>query len=176
MNIAIIGAGACGLLLSTKLSQKNINHTIFYKDKIGSKILASGNGKCNISNKQFNKKYYHNNPFSKIVSDKQAELFNYFNELKIYTKVDQEGRMYPISESSQSVLNVLLKNSKANFVNLCVDKIERSIEIMTLTSELVCVNNNTNRDEIKSIRSIFEKEIKGNMIKKTQILDERHNI
>lgn len=126
MNIAIIGAGACGLLLSTKLSQKNINHTIFYKDKIGSKILASGNGKCNISNKQFNKKYYHNNPFSKIVSDKQAELFNYFNELKIYTKVDQEGRMYPISESSQSVLNVLLKNSKANFVNLCVDKIERS--------------------------------------------------
>ena len=62
MKIAIIGAGASGLMLATLLQKNNIDYDIFNKDlKIGSKIKASGNGRCNISNININSLAYHNN-------------------------------------------------------------------------------------------------------------------
>lgn len=113
MKVAIIGAGALGLMLANLLEKSKIEYDIFNKGKVGRKILASGNGKCNISNNNFNEEYYLNNKLSYIVKNNQKELFNIFNELHIYTKEDLEGRMYPISESSQSVLNILIKNIKS---------------------------------------------------------------
>ena len=118
MKTAIVGAGACGLMLALLLDKNNLNYDLFNKGKIGRKILASGNGKCNISNTLFSKEYYHNNPLSKIVESNQKYLFEIFKELKIYTKSDSEGRMYPLSESSQSVLNIFLKYIKKNIIDL----------------------------------------------------------
>ena len=56
--IAIIGGGALGLLLASKLEKEKIDYKIFNKGKIGRKILASGNGRCNISNQDFNNIHY----------------------------------------------------------------------------------------------------------------------
>lgn len=123
MKTAIIGAGACGLMLALLLDKNNLSYDLFNKGKIGRKILASGNGKCNISNTLFSAEYYHNNPLSKIVLANQSYLFDLFKELKIYTKTDSEGRMYPISESSQSVLNIFLKHIKNNIIDLECNKI-----------------------------------------------------
>lgn len=117
MKIAILGAGASGLLLATLLEKLNIDYVIFNKGKIGSKILASGNGRCNISNLNYNDEAYHYNKLAKIIKNNQNDLFNYFKELKIYTKSDDEGRMYPISESSLSILNILLKNIHHEIIN-----------------------------------------------------------
>ena len=51
MKIGIVGAGACGLACATVLEKNNIEYMIFEKNKKpGSKILASGNGRCNIMN------------------------------------------------------------------------------------------------------------------------------
>ena len=120
--IAIIGAGALGLLLATKLEKNKIEYKIFNKGKVGRKILASGNGRCNISNNNINPLAYHNNEFAlNIIKNNQKDLFDYFNKLNIYTKIDDEGRMYPLSESSQSVLNILLKNININ--NIIDDEI-----------------------------------------------------
>lgn len=126
MKIAIIGGGACGLLCATLLEKYNIKYTIFNKGKIGNKILASGNGRCNISNTNFNYDAYHNNPLAvNIVSNYQKKLFDYFKELKIYTKTDNEGRMYPISESSQSVLNAILRNISGEIIDVEVNNITK---------------------------------------------------
>ena len=126
MKIGIIGAGALGLMLATKLEKLNIDYMIFNKGKVGRKILASGNGRCNISNKNFSPISYHNNPLAiDIVSKTQKELFEYFNELHIYTKTDEEGRMYPISESSQSVLNILLSNINKKVCDIEVNSIKK---------------------------------------------------
>ena len=113
MKVAIIGAGASGLMLATLLEKNKIEYDIYNKGKVGRKILASGNGKCNISNAYIDAKYYHNNPLAKsLINDYKNELYKYLEELEIYTKTDSEGRMYPISESSLSVLNILLKHIK----------------------------------------------------------------
>jgi predicted Rossmann fold flavoprotein len=125
MKVGIIGGGACGLMLATILEKNKIDYTIFNSGKIGRKILASGNGRCNISNINYDDTFYHNNPLSYIVKDNQNELFDYFNELKIYTFKDEEGRMYPISESSLSVLNILLKNIKKDILDIEVKNINK---------------------------------------------------
>lgn len=125
MKVGIIGGGACGLMLATILEKNNIEYTIFNSGKLGRKILASGNGRCNISNINYASSYYHNSPLSYIVDENQKELFDYFKEIKLYTFFDDEGRMYPISESSQSVLNILLNNIKGDILDLEVKSISK---------------------------------------------------
>lgn len=134
MKIGIIGAGACGIMLAGLLEKNNIDYTLFNYGKVGRKILASGNGKCNISNINYDKKFYHNNYLAdKIVSNNQKDLFDYFKQLKIYTFNDDEGRMYPYSESSASVLDILLENV-GNIVN------EEIIEV-TVKNDKYYLNN-----------------------------------
>ena len=134
MKVAIIGGGASGLMLGALISKLNIDYDIFNSGKVGRKILASGNGRCNIANLNLDKKYYHNNELiSKLLSNKD-KVFDLFKELNIYTKSDNEGRLYPINESSQSILNILLKNNKGNIIDLMVDNIK-------LKNNLYYINN-----------------------------------
>ena len=51
MNIAIVGGGASGLCCAIEAAKGGANVTIYEsKDRVGKKILATGNGKCNITN------------------------------------------------------------------------------------------------------------------------------
>ena len=82
MNIAIIGAGASGLFLANLLEKLNIKYTLFNKGKVGSKILASGNGRCNISNKNLDYDKYHNNAIAKYLIDNYKDkLYKSFDDL-----------------------------------------------------------------------------------------------
>ena len=64
MKVAIIGGGACGLVLASILEKNNIEYTIFEKSLIGRKILASGNGKANVCNSKLGLKFYHGKVFA----------------------------------------------------------------------------------------------------------------
>ena len=74
-------------------------------DKCGKKILLTGNGKCNLSNKNINENCYNNYMGFKIASLFDVE--QYFNDLGLLTSVDSEGRVYPYSSTATSVLNIL---------------------------------------------------------------------
>lgn len=137
MKIAIIGAGACGLMLAAQLDKNNISYDIYNIGKVGNKILASGNGRCNISNLNYDSKSYHNNKLAlDILNRYRDELFSLFDAFKIYTKADPEGRMYPISESSQSVLNAILNNINNPIIDLEIKKIEIKNDRYYLNSNL----------------------------------------
>jgi len=114
---AVIGAGAAGLVAA--LSSKTMgSDTVICErlTKIGKKILASGNGRCNISNDDLSESHY--NPESRSMvksifskSGKEA-ISNLFNELGLET-YSEEGRIFPRTNQSSSVLKVLeikLKN------------------------------------------------------------------
>lgn len=126
MKTAIIGAGACGILLASLLDDNKYDYTLFNKGKIGNKILASGNGRCNISNLNYDGNKYHDNKLAlRVLSENKDDFFNLLNVYKIYTKADSEGRMYPISESSLSVLNVMLKHISKKIVEAEILTIDR---------------------------------------------------
>jgi len=125
MRVAIIGLGPSGLMLATLLNKFNIDYFAFNSGKIGKKLLQSGNGKCNISNTNIDIKYYHNNELMKKIINNKNKVFDIFKELDIYTKSDNEGRLYPLSESSQSILDIFMSNiNKDKIIDLFVEKID----------------------------------------------------
>lgn len=115
-DIAVIGGGASGICsaISAKSTDRNLNVVILEKlIRTGTKILASGNGRCNLGNKNLSPEFYHSSisNFMDIISDFDTEDF--FNSLGLICRTDSEGRIYPYSNKSSSVLDALrirLKN------------------------------------------------------------------
>ncbi len=128
MKIAIIGAGASGLFLSMLLKDK-YDITIFERNKkVGSKLLASGNGRCNLLNENINPNNYNNQTFIKRLLNKVSfqDIYNVFKEKGLQMISDDEGRVYPLSNISSTVLNIMLDNINANIIlNHSVQKISK---------------------------------------------------
>lgn len=129
MNVAIIGGGACGLVLASILEEKKISYTLFEKSLCGRKILASGNGKANIGNIHLSPECYHKKSLAyELVKSFQPKLFAYFKKINLYTKVDEEGRIYPLTESSQTVLDCIGASKKHILENFPVHSITKMKE------------------------------------------------
>ena len=132
-DIAVIGGGASGICsaISAKSSDKNLNVIILEKLlRTGTKILASGNGRCNLGNKNLSPEFYHSSikNFMDIISEFDTEDF--FNSLGLVCRTDSEGRIYPYSNKSSSVLDALrIKLKNLDIPELCgfdVRSIEKS--------------------------------------------------
>lgn len=143
-KVAIIGAGACGLLLANLLKD-DFSITIIEKNnKLGKKILASGNGKCNFTNFGDYKNKY-NNEFASLIVEKYNHLkvAEYLTSLGLGYRIDDENRAYPLSESSASFLQVL-KNSLQNKVRILLESKVSKIED---SNEKITVYYNDNKEE-----------------------------
>lgn len=105
-DTAVIGGGAAGLIAATRLNGKTV--IIEINDRVGKKLLASGNGRCNLSNYGVNSEKYNNPEFVLPVIQKFSakDIVLYFNSLGLIVK-EEENRIYPYSESAASVLDVL---------------------------------------------------------------------
>ncbi len=112
-NIAIIGGGASGLVCAIECAKAGLDVTLFEQnDKCGKKILVSGNGKCNITNK-----FLHIEDFEgedKRVVETILQHFGfkdqqeYFASLGLLLQVKEDGKCYPYSMEAKSVLDILL--------------------------------------------------------------------
>lgn len=110
MDIIIIGAGASGIV--TAINAKNENNKVILlekNDRIGKKLLATGNGRCNYTNMDLTEKNYSSPDFVKRTLEEftNEDLINYFKILGLESTRDGE-RVYPISLKANSVLNILI--------------------------------------------------------------------
>ena len=117
-KIAIIGGGAAGLCCAcetaylAKQSGKAVRLTIFEtNERVGKKLLATGNGRCNLSNLGASPADYNNNARTFVAPafafcPPQATL-DFFARLGLYTHADAEGRVYPLSNQAAGVLDAL---------------------------------------------------------------------
>lgn len=115
-KIAIIGGGASGLVAAISfvkaLENKNAEVSILERmDRVGKKILATGNGKCNLSNSNTNEKYYHskNHKFIKDILNQFSykDTIKFFESIGLICRLESDGRIYPYSNQASSVLDVL---------------------------------------------------------------------
>ena len=111
-DIMIIGAGAAGITAAITAKRKNCELNIAMIDsmpRIGKKILATGNGRCNLSNIHSSENVYRNSEFVSyaIKTYDYKSIIAFFNSLGLYTYTDDEGRIYPLSNSAASVLDVM---------------------------------------------------------------------
>ncbi len=114
MKIAIIGGGAAGIMaaITAKRLNKNIQIDLFDANKsIGKKILASGNGRCNISNTNItSKNYIGENPDFMTFALKEFDFkaFEKFcKSVGLLLDVKESGKVYPLSNEAKSVTNLL---------------------------------------------------------------------
>ena len=115
-RVTIIGAGPSGLMAAimikslAKEKNEKVEVTILEKnERVGKKILSTGNGKCNFTNINVNPKYYNDSLFVKPIIDSftPSDLQTWFAKRGLLSKVDSEGRVYPITENASSVLDIL---------------------------------------------------------------------
>ena len=115
-QVAIIGGGASGLLCAVELSRGknafNGNEIVVFegKERVGQKLLATGNGQCNLSNKNLSERYYHGdkNFISKICKTQEfRDVSNYLEGIGIPVTTVKDGRVYPLSKQANSVLDTL---------------------------------------------------------------------
>lgn len=111
-TVLVIGGGAAGLMAAVMAARAGAAVTVLEQnEKPGKKILASGNGRCNYTNRVQKKECYRGcDPEYawKILRQFSAdETLHFFEQLGIYPK-ERNGWLYPNSDQAQSVLEVLL--------------------------------------------------------------------
>ncbi|MGN0395699.1 MAG: NAD(P)/FAD-dependent oxidoreductase, partial [Coprococcus sp.] len=111
-KVVIIGGGASGIMAAITAAREGCDVIILeHKDRVGKKILMTGNGKCNLTNtSDINGKYYGNDVdrIYKIINSYPSEqTIVFFKEIGLYTKEKRDGGIYPVSEQASSVLDAL---------------------------------------------------------------------
>lgn len=113
MKIAIIGAGAAGMTAAITAAASGANQILLFERqaRVGRKLLATGNGRCNLTNRQTHPGRYHgNNPdFVRPALDAFPvdSTLDFFQTLGLYTVTEPDGRVYPYSDQANSVVDVL---------------------------------------------------------------------
>lgn len=109
--VYIIGAGPAGMMAAITAARCGANVTLLeHNDRIGKKILSTGNGRCNYTNVNQGPEYYRSDnslfPWEVICSYPADRLIEEFEELGIMPK-EKNGGIYPFSEQATAVLDVL---------------------------------------------------------------------
>ncbi|NCB55725.1 MAG: aminoacetone oxidase family FAD-binding enzyme, partial [Epsilonproteobacteria bacterium] len=132
-RVAIIGAGASGLVCAIEAARKGLHVTLFEKNgKVGRKILATGNGKCNISNEKISLERYHG--ASASFAKEALRRFDtltckaFFRSLGLEMREGEEGRLYPMSHQASSVVDMLLHEVRSLHVNVLLESEVTKIE------------------------------------------------
>lgn len=108
-RIAIIGAGASGLIAACYAAMPGREVTVFEKQKkIGSKILVSGNGRCNISNRHVGSNHYHGGNKQFITSVLESftldDTLSFFSTIGLPIIEEKEGKLFPAPLQSSTVV------------------------------------------------------------------------
>ncbi|MCM1135653.1 MAG: aminoacetone oxidase family FAD-binding enzyme [Clostridium sp.] len=124
IKIAVIGAGASGMTAAITAAGYGAEVTLFEKnDRVGKKILSTGNGKCNLGNLEFSMEQYYCEDKEKLRGMFRAftvwDTISFFESLGLMIR-NKDGYLYPYSEQASAVLDVLrmgLREKKINVVS-----------------------------------------------------------
>ena len=112
-TVAIIGGGASGMIAALTASENKENQILLFEkeDRVGRKILSTGNGRCNLSNSNADPSHYYgdNSAFCSYALDRfsWSDTLGYFASLGLITKSEPDGRIYPNSNQAAGVLDIL---------------------------------------------------------------------
>ena len=113
MIIGIIGGGASGMAAAiTAAKNPEVQVLLFERQaRVGKKLLATGNGRCNLTNLHATEGGYHGTDaafaqYPLSVFSPHSTLA-WFRELGLFTVAEESGRVYPYSDQANSVVDVL---------------------------------------------------------------------
>ena len=109
MKVLVVGGGMAGLTYAI-ISARNGNQVVLCERnaRVGKKISATGNGKCNIGNLHVNQSCYNASPIVQSVLQNVSvdEYLQFLSSCQILTYADETGRLYPLSDSASNVVDL----------------------------------------------------------------------
>lgn len=147
-RVLIIGGGAAGMMAAISASAKGAKVTIYeHKHELGKKILSTGNGKCNITNRHLDKACYNSCDLNKVEEYFKAfdeeDTISTFKSFGLLIK-DNGGYLYPACEQAIAVRDILVSQLKSYEVEIVTD---------ILTEEIV---KNKNIFSVKTKKGVRE--------------------
>lgn len=155
-DVAVIGGGPAGLMAAGAAAKLGAKVILIEKNKgLGKKFLLTGNGRCNITNAEFNLKklaenYGKNGKFllPAFYDFGPKQTINFFNSLGIKTKIENNNRVFPASEKASDVLSALKNYLLKNKVNISLD---------SRVLKIICEGNRIKKLILKNREVIAEK-------------------
>ncbi|GAA0880077.1 NAD(P)/FAD-dependent oxidoreductase [Algoriphagus jejuensis] len=146
MKVAVIGGGAAGYFAAIHASGPGIEVAIFEKTpKLLSKVKVSGGGRCNVTHRPMEisklvRNYPRGEKFLKRVFRhfSISDTFDWFQSRGVELKIEPDGRVFPTSDSSQSIIDCLQKETERLKIRIHVstgikelNPIEKGFELIT---------------------------------------------
>src|SRR5271156_5869619 len=137
-KLVIIGGGAAGIFASAICAEiaENLEIVVLEKTRqLLSKVRISGGGRCNVTHSQFDPKklttYYPRGnkellgPFHHF---QPQDTIHWFNQHGVELKTEEDGRMFPVTDHSATIINCLLSAAKEGDVDIRCEHAIRSVE------------------------------------------------
>lgn len=147
-KIAVIGGGAAGMMAAIQAAEAGAAVELYERNnRVGRKLLSTGNGKCNFSNEDMRADAYYGSAVS--FYEKLYALFGVRETIDFFSQhgmlfKNKNGYLYPLSEQASTVLDILRLGLEKNHVCIHTDSIVEAIKIEPKSTRLqVCAGTDT---------------------------------
>src|SRR5687768_7493577 len=136
MRIAIIGAGAAGCFAAANIPYNEAIEVVLFEKtgKVLQKVKASGGGRCNVTHACFDipellKKYPRGQRFLRktLYQFTPQHTIDWFESRGVALKTEDDGRMFPVTDESQTIIDCIWQQVMRNKVQVRYNKTVKSI-------------------------------------------------
>ncbi|HKC37135.1 MAG TPA: NAD(P)/FAD-dependent oxidoreductase [Chitinophagaceae bacterium] len=141
-QLIVIGGGAAGFFCAINAAKMNSSLKVVIiekSNKLLSKVKVSGGGRCNVTHACFDiaemsKRYPRGQHFVKKAFHQffTTDIINWFEERGVKLKTEDDGRIFPITDSSQTIIECLLKEANKNGVNILINREVKTINALPI--------------------------------------------
>ncbi len=144
-RIVVVGGGASGMVAAIAAARLGAPTLVIERmQRVGKKILATGNGRCNLANRFLSLDRYHSSDRGFVGSVLGRfgleQTLDFFRELGIETREEEEGKLFPLCGQASSVLDVLRYEMDRLGVETLCDARVQSIEAGSRGLTCVCTD------------------------------------
>ena len=152
-KIAVIGGGPAGMMAAVQAAMAGAAVELFEKnDRVGKKLLSTGNGKCNFSNKKMTKDAYYGSAVS--FYDKLYDLFGLSETIDFFSQNgmlihDRQGYLYPLSNQASTVLDIMRYTLERYNITVHTESAVKALHREEKSGTFQVITENASKEEQK---------------------------
>ena len=137
-DVIIIGGGAAGFFTAINAAERNPNQKIIILERgkeVLTKVKISGGGRCNVTHAEFSPKELTQNyprgekellgPFHTFMT---GDTIEWFQKRGVDLKIEEDGRMFPVSDSSQTIIDCFLSETRSFGIEVLLNQSVKQIQ------------------------------------------------